>query len=144
MWERGIDFFSGQLDLSIAECILVHIGLVIPLAFLFVGGVQCTDVTVQESGMVVRTCYLLNFFVPWEAVVDVRTLSPMPLALPGDQGVQESVISIKKGLTVFHRGYPARNYDKPKKLHGFMIRSDAHGYHDLVHAVQEHISYVQI
>jgi hypothetical protein len=109
------------------------------LVFLFLGCVECPDVIAQESGVVVTTCYFFRFLVPWKDIVHIKTLSRLPFEPPLDRGVEQRVVSIQRGLTVFHRGLPLKDGKEKQHLRGFILRSDAQGYHDLVRVTEEHI-----
>ena len=135
-----IDFLSADLDWSLVKCAWFHIGLVVPLAFLFIGFVNCTDVIATESGLTIRTAYLIWFSIPWRDVVRTKVLSKFPSQMFLDWDTEERVVSIRKGLTVLHRGLPLKGSNGRQRLRGFVIRSGVRGYRDLVRVIKKHIA----
>ena len=129
----------GHLDWSLSKCALLHGALLASLWFLFLGCVECPDVIAQESGVMVTTCYFFRFFVPWKDIVHIKALSRLPFEPSTERDVQQHVVSIQRGLTVFHRGLPLKDGKEKQRLRGFVLRSDAHGYHDLVRVIEEHV-----
>lgn len=138
LWTR---FLLGRLDWPLFQCILFHGGIILSAFFLWAGCIECVRVVAQEKGLIVTTCYLVPFFVPWKDIVHIKVYDkPLGARPTWERDVQEQVVSIKRGLTIFHRGFPVYDGQRRQPLRGFIVRSDGEGYRELVRVIEQRLA----
>lgn len=131
------DLLSGEPGGSIGELLFFSLGIIAPCLILLAGCIRCTAITAQEDGLIIRTCFFLRFFVPWQDVVDIWSyVSFSPTAR---QRVRQSLVLIRRGLTPLHRSLPRKGPQGWQWPRGFIITAEAQGYSDLVRVIEEHV-----
>jgi hypothetical protein len=131
---------GGSIGLGIA----LHASLLFPAAALYRSATQCTDICADEAGLTITTCYLLRFAVSWRDVVGIMVLPNLPYALPLDQGIEEHVVLLRRGLTILHSGSARDGSGKWRFGRAFRLRSDADGYAALVKVIEGHAAIMSV
>jgi hypothetical protein len=129
-------FLTGNLSWSIGELFLFSLSFIVPSSLLLQACLRSTAVTTQEDGMMIRTCFFFWFYVPWQEVTGLWSYSSR--SLTGLQTAERTLITIQKGLTPLHRGFPRRISGKWEWPRGFTIFSEAEGYSGLLQVIEEH------
>lgn len=130
--QAWIRYLSGRLDWPFWEFGLFHLILVAPFGMILAGGSYCTAVFAHESGLTLKTCYVLSFDVPWGDVIAIRDFSD----LSSESGCAVSLIG---GLTCMHHGLPVKGVRGWQWPRGFALYSDSQGYSDLIHTIKQQI-----
>lgn len=132
-----VEVLLGNLDWHDEKVFLFSLGMIVPCLLLLAGCIPCTSIKANEKGLTIRTCFFLHFFIPWSDIVGLwnhESFSPT-----AGRKVQNTVVSIRKGLTPLHRALVFRGAGSLTWSRGFTITSEAQGYRALVRAIEEHV-----
>ena len=104
------------------------------LSLVLLGCSRCTAVEVQEDGLLIRTCFLLWFFVPWQNVAGLwggKIFSPIDPWFG-----HRTFVLIRRGLTPLHSGL-VKGPQGWQWSRCLMMTSDGKGYSEVVQAIEE-------
>jgi hypothetical protein len=133
-WQR---FLSGESAWSAAELAGFTVASFLPWTAVLCGCASCIAVTAGNDGLKIRTCYFLDFFVPWGEVIDIRAGATYSLRVRGR--VNKALVTVRGGLTCIHRGIPRRTSQGWEWPRGFIVISEAEGYDELVQVIRDHV-----
>lgn len=134
-----MEVLSGNLDWRDEKVLVFSLGMILPCLLLLAGCLPCTSIEAYEKGLTIRTCFFLHFFVPWSDIVGLWHYESFS---PTAGRTQNTVVSIRRGLTPLHRAFVFWGTGSPVWSRGFTITSEAQGYHALVGAIEGHIGRV--
>ena len=132
-------YFQGGLDWPVGELLLFSCGSLVPLLILLRGCRVCTAITAQPDGLTIKTCGFLNFFVPWENIIDLQRYNSWSMLDRMQGGGRKSMVRVKQGLTPIHRSPPRKESDGWHWRRGFEFSSAGKAYDELVHIIEEHV-----
>jgi MFS family permease len=139
-----LSYFRGELDWPISELLLFSCGLLVPLLLLLSGCRVCPVIVAQPDGLTIRTCVFLNFFVPWEDIVDLWEYNSWSVVDRMLGGYHTTMVRIKRGLTPIHRSVPKKEADRWHWRRGFEFSSAGVAYGELVRIIEEHVGSKQV
>jgi hypothetical protein len=134
-----LSYFQSELGWSIGELLLFSCGSLVPLLLLLSGCRVCPVIVAQPDGLTIRTCVFLNFFVPWDDIIELWEYNSSSVLDRMQGGHRTAVVRIKQGLTPIHWSVPKKEADGWRWRRGFEFSSASAAYGELVRTIEEHV-----